>query len=126
MNYWLTLIIALVIFVFGMAAWNYSAAEMEMARARADAIRIEARAEARATTLYALLPWGVILAFGLPATILALRWQPRREIRHEVTFQIEADKPRREVWQAMSTTGADLLDLPEVGKDDTKTIIVVR
>lgn len=107
MPYLLGLIIAGLVFLFSLVAWNYSAAELEVARARADAIRIGAQAEARATTIYALLPWGVLVALGLPATILALKYQPRQpeppQITIEKNYLIEPGQSRRALWQTMSS-----------------------
>lgn len=106
MQYILAIIIAAVVFVFGMAAWNYSAAEMEVARARADAIRTEANAQARATVILALAPWGVMLVIGVPITILALKWRPRERqlLPHkEVHFiMVNPEAPRREIWRQMA------------------------
>lgn len=102
----LAIIIAAIVFVFGMTAWNYSAAEMEVARARADAIRTEANAQARATVILALAPWGIMLVIGVPITILALKWKPRERqlLPHKEVYFIMYDSkaPRREMWQQMA------------------------
>lgn len=121
MQYLLALIIALIVLVFGMVAWTHSAAELEVARARADAILIEARAEARAETIYALLPWGALLAIGLPATILALKYQPRRVVENKVIFQIGPGQPRRALWDALAAGQAELL----TGGDGEKEYTVI-
>ena len=107
MNYILALIIGVVVLVFGLAALNQSAAELEIARARGDAIRIEAKATAQATVILALVPWGIILGLAVPATILALKYQPRRQPMmppREVHFVIEPGQPRRALWNTYQMT----------------------
>jgi hypothetical protein len=118
MAHWiLAVIIAAMVFVFGLTAWNHSEAVLIEARARAEAIVIKAEAAAQATVILALVPWGIILGLAVPATILAAKFQPRQPqmLQKEVHFIIEPGQPRRVLWQTLEAT-----------KGETKEIILQR
>ena len=124
------IILALVVaLIFGISFYNETAGQRAIADARADAIRIEAKSEARVAVILALLPWGITAALAIPATILALKWQPRRVIEQRVVLQIEhpgaIEIPRRELWQAISARQAELL--PEARRaDETRQVVIIR
>lgn len=124
------IILAMVVaLIFGISFYNETASQRAIAEARADAIRIEAKSEARVSVILALLPWGITAALAIPATILAMKWQPRRVIEQRVVFQIEhpgaIEIPRRELWQAISARQAELL--PEARRaDETRQVVIIR
>lgn len=115
------IIIAVTVFVFGMAAWNHSEAVLVEARARADAIIIKAEAAAQATIILALVPWGIILGIAIPVTILSLKYQPRQLPPKEVHFLIEPGQPRRALWNTYQMT-AGAGSLLESGKPHEKVL----
>ncbi len=120
------IILALVVtLIFGIAFYNETASQRAIADARADAIRIEAKAEARVAVILALLPWGITAALAIPATILALKWQPRRVVEQRVILQIEPGVPRRELWQALAAGQTELLSGVR-GADETKSVVIIR
>lgn len=124
------MILALVVaLIFGISFYNETAGQRAIATAQADAIRIEAKSEARVNTILAFLPWGILLGASIPLTILALKWQPKRVVEQRMILQIEpgvqAELPRRELWQALAARQVELL--PEARKaDDTRQILIIK
>lgn len=148
MNYLLAIVIAGAVLIFGLAWFNESQATKIKAEAHAQSTIIRAEAQARtmiieanananavmtqanAALMIAAFPVTVAIFGGIVGLLCAvallvfvIRWQPRRVIEQRVIIQIGPGQPRREAWQALSATRADLL---EARKDDTKTIVAIR
>lgn len=120
------ILIAACLLIVGLAWFTEASNQRVVAEAQAQAILINANASANATLMTAALPLTLVILAGLVILVLAIGWMMKQRnkdqkiIERQVIYVLPAGATmRRDVWQALSDSRPDLLEL-SAGKVEVK------